>query len=152
MTSGPKFNTFIDEAHRFLVIRPIGAMFGAELVERVMQLYRSLKAPWTYNRIVDLRRYDGHITTADLDNAAAAWEEISAGIDYRLSVAMVVRDAYEKLRLPEISERFPNETICYFSDYHEAIGWILAEDHSRYLDGLGPIPQRRRDVGAIQIE
>lgn len=152
MTGRAKFNVFIDKDDRFLVIRPIGPLPGSELAARVIEFYRSLEAPWKFDRIVDLRRYEGYIATADLDYAATEWDQMTVGIEYSVKVAMVVRDAYEKLRLPEISERFPQETICYFSDYHEAVGWILAKDDGRYLSGLGDVPVRRREAGAIDIE
>ncbi len=58
-------------------------------------------------------------------------------------------DRWEKLRLPEVSRQFPHETICYFSDYHEAVGWILANDRPDFLANLGETTLRRPDAHAI---
>lgn len=151
MTTKSRFNVFMDQEHRFLVIRPIGPIPGAEVGARVLEFYGSVDAPWTFNRIVDLRRHDGYVSNSDLDAIATGWAEMTKGIAYRAHVAMVVKDAYEKLRAPEISSRFPNETICYFSDYHEAVGWIIAVDQSQYLANLGAVPERMRDSGSISV-
>ncbi len=152
MTSRAKFNLHVNDEHRLLVLRPIGAMAGSEIASRTVEFYRSLDAPWTYNRIVDFRRYDAYVSREDLDFIAAGWADITAGVQYRAYVAMVVREAYEKLRLPEVSQRFPNETICYFSDYHEAVGWLQAVDQTRYLANLGALPLRARDGETITIQ
>jgi hypothetical protein len=149
MTSRTRFNTFIDDAHGFLVVRPIGDLPGPEFAARVIDFYRSLEAPWRYNRIIDGRRHDAYMTDQDRATIAEAWAGITSGIDYRALVALVVRDRWEKLRLPEISAQFPNETVCCFCDYHEAVGWVLSQDRQQFLSNLGQVPVRRRDEHAI---
>ena len=42
-----------------MVVRPIGEMTGPVMAARVVEAYRSVDTPWRYNRIVDLRRYQG---------------------------------------------------------------------------------------------
>ncbi len=51
-----------------------------------------------------------------------------------------------------MSPQFPNETICLFSDYHEAVGWLLEDDRDAYLSGLGAVQTRRRDADKILIQ
>ncbi len=53
-----------------------------------------------------------------------------------------MHDPYERLRLPKISADFPHETICRFTDYHEAVGWHLAADRGQYLETLGDCPSQ----------
>ena len=137
MSSQPRFSFHVDRENGFLVVRPIGDMSGPDMAARVIEAYQSVVAPWTFGRIIDLRRHTGYVAMEDRALIANAWAEMTAGIAYHAHVAMVVRDSYERLRLPEVSAQFPNETICYFLDYHEAVGWILASEKAKYLSDLG---------------
>lgn len=152
MSSKARFNFFVDDRNRFLVVRPIGPLSGPDLAAHVIEAYRNIEAPWTFNRIVDLRRHTSYFTKADRGLIASAWSELTAGVKYHAHVAMVVREAYEKVRLPELCEQFPNETICYFLNYHEAVGWILAADQAKYLSGLSELFISPVDSDAIIIE
>jgi hypothetical protein len=152
MSSKPRFNFYIDTQNRLLVVRPIGDIPGPEMAARVVAVYRSVEAPWTFNRIVELRRYNGYVAKEDRALIASAWAEITAGIEYKTHVAMVVGDRYEKLRLPEVCEQFPNETICYFLDYHEAVGWLLSVEKAQYLDELGEVTVLAETGGMINVE
>ena len=152
MAQKSRFTFHIDEQHRFMVVRPIGEMTGPVMAARVVEAYRSVDTPWRYNRIVDLRRYQGYVAKEDRALIASAWADITKGIEYRARVAMVVRDSFEKLRLPELSEQFPHETICYFLDYHEAVGWVMAADHEGYLANLDGLPASLESADIISVE
>lgn len=147
-----RFAFIQDKDNRLLIVRAIGDLPGDVLADNIIEAYRSVEAPWTYGRIIDLRRHTGFVSDADRGRIAAAWAEITAGVDYHAHVAMLMHDSYERLRLPRISADFPRETICLFTDYHEAVGWHLAADRGAYLDalGVGPAPPARDDT--IRIE
>lgn len=135
-----RFVFIADEDNRLMTVRAIGDMQGDILADNIIAAYRTVASPWTYNRIIDLRRHTGFVSDADRGRIATAWAEITAGVDYHAHVAMLPHDAYERLRLPLISADFPHETICMFTDYHEAVGWLLAADRDQYLNGLRDRP------------
>ena len=150
MTEPFRFYTFIDDEHSFFVIRPIGELPGPEHAARVIAFYRSLDRPWRYNRLIDFRRHAAYVSDADRGAIAEAWAEITRGVDYHARVAIVARDAWEKLRLPQMAQDFPNETICFFSDYHEAAGWLQAQAPDAYLAALRKVVAPRRDDDDIE--
>ncbi len=141
-----------DKDNHLLIVRAIGDLPGNVVADNIIEAYRSVEAPWTYRRVIDLRRHTGYVSDGDRGRIAAAWGEITSGVVYHAYVAMLMHDSYERMRLPKISADFPNETICVFMDYHEAVGWLLAPDRDGYLKGLGePSTSARRD-DAISIQ
>ena len=118
-----RFNFMVDEANKLVVVRPIGDMPAAELVDQLFDHYRALSEPWTYRRLNDFRRFEGFLDQEALTGIARRWAELTAGVTYHARVAVVSNDPLDRLRLPAVSPQFPNETICLFSDFHEAVGW-----------------------------
>lgn len=142
MTEQFRFNRFVDKARGYIVIRPIGYLSGAEYIERTLEFYRSLGTPWVYNRIIDMRRYEGVVTSQNRADLAAAWGEITSGVDYRTHVAMVMQDPRETLHNSSVSAECPSETVCVFCDYHQAVGWVLSSDRKGFLKSLAsPAPK-----------
>lgn len=120
-----RFNFIEDNVSRILVVRPIGDLPSKAFADHVIEAYSSVEQPWTYNRIIDLRRHHVYVTNDDRAGIAKAWAGITAGIQYQAFVAMLMRDTFEKLRLPEISVDFPNETVCLFNEYQDAVSWLI---------------------------
>jgi len=147
-----RFNFIEDKENRLLIVRPVGDIPGDLFAQHVIEAYRGVEMPWTYNRIIDMRRHTGHVEDKDRGAIAKVWAELTAGISYRAYVAMLMRHTYEKVRLPQISTDFPNETICVFNDYHEAVGWVLAPDRMQFLAGHGDAPPTGQDGAEIEIQ
>lgn len=137
---------------RIIVLRPIGEMPTGEFINRMFEAYANIDRPWTFNRLIDFRRFDGHLTDADFDSIAARWRTMVGDHVYRAHIAIVSFEAMDRLRVPMRRPGLPQETVCHFSDYHEAMGWLTATDRSGYLAGLRPATRVRRDDGRIRIE
>lgn len=142
-----RFNTFIDNERRILTVRPIGYMPGAYFVDKLFEFYARVDEPWTYNRVNDVRRFDGRLIQEDLNQIADRWKDLARGQAYHAHVAVVSLDRLASFRVAAVSAQFPNETMCVFTDYHEAINWLLAVDRDIFLAGLGKtsLPQHRDD-------
>jgi hypothetical protein len=123
-----RLNVFVDEDRRVLIFRLIGAMPSAEFVERLHTAYATIERPWAWSRVMDFRRFEGLIEFSDVEEMARRWQEMTAGEVYHARVAVVSTDPLDKARVPTASPLFPNETVCYFSDYHDAMAWVLASD------------------------
>lgn len=152
MIGRSRLNVFTDHANGLLIVRPIGIMAGFDFVERLVEAYNHIDRPWLYNRLVDLRRFEGELSDADCDGFARAWARLTAGVTYHAYIASVVNDRHDGLRQPERSEHFAHETVCFFRDYHEAIGWLLAEDRDDYLAGLGDMPAAPANDISLYLE
>ncbi len=145
-----RLNFIVDEASKLIIVRPIGDMPATAYIDQLFDRYRALSEPWSYRRVNDLRRFEGHLHAAALAEAARRWAELTARVTYSTRVAVVSNDLLDPIRLPAISPQFPNETICLFCDFHEAVGWLLAKDADTYLAGLAKV-NRRVDDACIVI-
>lgn len=115
---------------RIIVVRPVGAMTGPDFVDRLFEAYAGVEAPWTYNRLNDFRRFEGYISQANLEDIAARWKALAADHAYHAKVAVLSNDHHDRLRVPAASPMFPNETICLFGDFYEAMAWLKKPEPS----------------------
>ena len=121
-----RLNVIADHDRKLLIFRLIGPMPSAEFVERLFEAYCGFDKPWTYARIMDMRRFEGLIEFKDVEAMAQRWAELKGGAFYPAKVAVISFDALDKARVPQASTMFPDETICHFSDYYEAMQWVTA--------------------------
>jgi hypothetical protein len=115
---------------RIIILRPIGDLSARAFIDEAFEHYARIDEPWTYNRLTDVRRFTGYLSDADVAEMAERWRDLTEGRTYHAHVAVVSFDTLDRLRLPAVSPMFPNETICLFSDYHEAMGWLTAIDRN----------------------
>ena len=146
-----RLNFMVDEASKLIIVRPIGDMPAALLVDQLFDRYLGMTAPWTYRRVNDLRRFEGFFEQDALVEIARRWAALTAGVTYSTQVAVVTHDPLDRVRLPAVSPHFPNETFCLFTDFHEAVGWLNADTPEAYLAGLAEVQHRRNDA-LITIE
>jgi hypothetical protein len=146
-----KLNIFVNDTRKIIIVRPIGPLPAAEFMDEVFKACANIEAPWEYSRLNDFRRFETTLADDDVREMASRWAEITHGHDYPTRVALVRLDSWNEVRLPSISPLFPNDTLCVFTDYHEAMGWLMAEDSEAYLEGLRATPLARPDDFSIQI-
>jgi hypothetical protein len=146
-----KLNIFVNEARKIIIVRPIGPLPGSEFIDEVFKACAKIEAPWEYSRLNDFRRLETTLADDDVKDMAARWAKITQGHAYPTRVAVVRLDSWNEVRLPNISPLFPNDTICVFTNYHEAMGWLMAKDSDAYLDNLRNNPVDRPDDFSIQI-
>jgi len=70
---------------------------------------------------------------------------------FRTSTA-VTYDRGTHFRTPVASEQFPEETVCYFHDYHEASGWLRAADPAAFIKDLATKARNQQSYGGIVID
>lgn len=121
-----------------IVVRPIGYMTGPEFVERLFDAYAGVEAPWTFNRMTDFRRFQGRLNDDDLRAIRDRWQLLAGNRTYRAHVAVVSDNPLDQIRVPAASPMFSNETICLFTNFHEAMGWLQSTDRTAYLAALAP--------------
>lgn len=131
-----RMNVFVDDDRKVMVLRVIGPMPGSEYAERLFEAYAGVPDAWNYARLLDFRRFEGELGYLETDTIVERWNAITDAIDYHGKVAVVSTDPLDAVRVPAVSPRFPKETICHFSDFHEAMDWLTSRDGtSRVLVG-----------------
>lgn len=147
-----RLSFMVSDQHQLITIRPIGALTSMSFVDQLFEAYAGLAAPWAYFRVNDLRRWEGHLDPVARSEITRRWAELTAGATYQAHVAIVTIDRTDKFRRPQPAPKFPHETVCDFTDYHEAVGWLLSNEREAFLAGLGAAPVRRRDENLISVE
>jgi len=123
-----RMNVFVDDGRKVMVLRVIGPMPVSEYADRLFEAYAGVPDVWAYARLIDLRRFEGEIGLRDVDAIAERWKAMTDDIDYHSRVAVVSADPLDAVRVPAVSPQFPKETVCHFSDFHEAMDWLTATD------------------------
>jgi len=131
-----RMNVFVDDDRKVMVLRVIGDMPGADYVERLFDAYAQVPDAWNYARLMDFRRFEGMIGFDHVETIVSRWNSITADIDYHAKVAVVSTDPLDAVRVPAVSPQFPKETICHFSDFHEAMDWLTASGTDGEARGL----------------
>jgi hypothetical protein len=125
-----RFKVFVDHERRVLTVRVIGLMPSAEFVDRLFEAYGRIDQPWTYNRIMDFRRFDGQISEDYIEEMGRRWHAIVPPGTARSKLAVVSCNPLDKARVPSVSPLVPSRAICHFSDFHSAVRWILSPDQA----------------------
>jgi len=152
MTPEYRFQFYIDAEHRIIVVRVIGHLSVPDFIDKVFERLSQVEEPWTYERLFDLRRWDERLGHTGLQEMAERWAALTEGNIFHARIAVVSFDSAMAIRVPAISPLFPNETVCWFADFHEAIGWLLAPEPARYLDRVRLTAPARATDGRIVIE
>ncbi len=152
MDASHRFHRFIDTDRRVIVFRPIGPLAPETFVDEVFAALGELAAPWTYNRLFDLRRWDERLRPETVKAMAGRWAALTEGQIFHARIAVVSFDPTVTIRVPAATGHFPDEIICHFTDYHEAMDWLLSIDPAGYLiEARQHAPNRAID-GRIVIE
>jgi hypothetical protein len=125
-----------DERHGLIVIRPIGALPPDLFIDRLFENLACIEKPWAYRRVHDYRRYLEKIDDRAEQVFARRWRDLTKGVTYEGQIAIVTYEAGVELCRPRPSPLFSHETVCCFTDYHEAIGWLMADDPAKYMSNV----------------
>lgn len=152
MDASHRFHRFVDTDRRVIVFRPIGHMPIDDFIDSVFTALADIAEPWTYNRLFDLRRWDERLRPEAVQAMAERWACLTEGQIFHARIAVVSFDPSVTIRAPAATGQFPDEIICHFADYHEAIEWLTAIDPAGYLiEARQHAPNRAVD-GRIVIE
>lgn len=125
-----RFKVFVDHERRVLTVRVIGLMPSAEFVDRLFEAYGRIDQPWTYNRIMDFRRFDGQISADYIEEMGRRWHAMVPPNTPRSKLAVVSCNPIDETRVPSVSPSVPSRAICHFSDFHSAVRWIASQDET----------------------
>ncbi len=147
-----RLHFIVDEPDQVIVIRAIGEVMPATFIDQVFEKLSAIPEPWMFNRLFDVRRWAHRLGAETVHALAVRWRELTAGQIYLARLAVVTYDHGTLYRTPAPSDYFPEETVCYFDDFHEASHWLRAPDPAAYIKGLADKPANHQTYGGIIIE
>ncbi|WP_443749908.1 hypothetical protein [Asticcacaulis solisilvae] len=130
MDKAYRFNFYIDADQRVLVVRLIGAMPAHDFLTRLFEAYDTVVEPWTYNRIMDFRRFRGLLSSADIAEMGRRWMAMAPSDCKRTRLAIVGSGLDHAAGSPAVCPNVPNRLVCHFSDYHLARDWAISTDEA----------------------
>ncbi len=116
----------VDEEAHMLILRYIGAIEGDEINLSMIEQLSRLDAPWTYDTIIDMRRYDNTVLASEIDELGMKWGMLAQGRDKGRLTAIVSEDPLVWARLPISQAAFPHRILQTFKTYDEGMDWIRA--------------------------
>ncbi|MBP2158897.1 MULTISPECIES: hypothetical protein [Asticcacaulis] len=113
---------FPDERH--ILVRPKGELSGSEIGEGSLARIMEMPDAFTYDHLLDLRRFDGAVMSSELAEFGQTWREAAAGRDAGARTAIVSTDALLRARLSFYRQQFPEREIEVFDTFDEALDWL----------------------------
>jgi hypothetical protein len=117
----------VDEPNKIFTLRYIGSIDGDEVNESVLQQLAQMTAPWEYDTIVDQRRHEGTILTAEIEELGLRWSQFAQGRDAGRLIAIVSEDSLVHARLSLSQAAFPQRVLKGFARMEEGVDWIMSQ-------------------------
>ncbi len=121
----------LDEESKILVIRHIGDMDGQDIKANLLAELVKLDSPWTYDTLIDLRRYDGFILTSEVEDLSNSLAQLMQGRDTGNVSAIVSDDPWVQARISIMQSLAPHIVMKMFSNFDEALDWIKAQRNTQ---------------------
>ncbi len=119
-----RISHFVDDANSVLVLRLVGAVPCDLFVEKLRALRAQGEVARIHNRLIDLRHFTGHLDFSGIETYATERSKAIATSTPSSFVAIVSADPLDRARLPTVRALFPNDSLCHFFDYDEALDWL----------------------------
>lgn len=124
MPQGFQVTGRVEAQTRRIVFSIRGQIDSRELIDRYIEIYSAIEAPWTYDRVFDYRRSDGIVDHADVDRIAAWWAQHIAPDAPRSRVALIVNNPLDLVRARGVSDQFPKDERQTFLSLDDALSWL----------------------------
>jgi len=116
---------YVFDKEKLITIRVIGDMSSVDFIRNLFGHLDSVAEPWTYNRIMDFRRFTAVLSADEIEEMGRAWTEHVPADAPRTKLAVVSKDVPENSDEPTVSPTAPSRVVCHFSKYHDALQWVL---------------------------
>ncbi|WAC47931.1 hypothetical protein OVA03_14675 [Asticcacaulis sp. SL142] len=123
-----RFRVRLDPKRRLVIVRIIGNMKSANLVDQIFSAARKLDRPWAWRRLIDLRDFTGFIEFEDIEHLAKRWQFLTRDVIHKGRTAIVSKSALDLARVSTITPLFPDEIFRGFESFDEAVDWLEASN------------------------
>ncbi|MBW8882598.1 MAG: hypothetical protein JF615_14595 [Asticcacaulis sp.] len=122
--SRSRISLTVDEDLRIWVARYFGEIEGDEINDSLMDHLIRIDQVWTYDSLIDMRRYDGTVLVGEIEELAHRWAEHAAGRDRGHFTAIVSTDPLVRARVPVTQSLFPTRNLAHFDNFDEGLEWL----------------------------
>ncbi|EGF90716.1 hypothetical protein ABI_37480 [Asticcacaulis biprosthecium C19] len=116
-----------DETSRIFVARYFGEIEGDDINDGMMGQLLKVDEIWTYDCIIDMRRYDGTVLVGEIEDLGKRWALFANGRDRGCFTAIISDDSLVRARLPVTQSLFPTRTTELFNSFDEGLDWIKVQ-------------------------
>jgi hypothetical protein len=116
-----------DEPSRIFVARYFGEIEGDDINDNMMDQLTRVDESWTYDSIIDMRRYDGTVLVTEIEALSRRWALFAQGRDRGCFTAIISEDALVKARLPVTQSLFPTRIMAVFATFDEGLDWLKTQ-------------------------
>jgi hypothetical protein len=131
LMSRSRITLSIDEEMKLIIVRYIGDLDGDEVNTNMLQSFAKLDKPWTYDTIMDMRRFNGTIMTTEIEDLAKGWAQLVQGRDAGYLSAVISDDPLVRARFSITQSLFPQRILENFNTFDEGLNWIKTQRVSR---------------------
>lgn len=124
MPQGFQVTGRVEPETRRIVFSIRGQIDSPVLIDRYIEIYTGVDAPWTYDRVFDYRRSDGLVELADIDRIAEWWAAHIPADAPVTKVAVIVNNPLDLVRARSVGDQFPNEERQTFLSLDDALSWL----------------------------
>lgn len=117
----------VDEDHRILIVRYIGDIDGEQINHNVMQQIADVAEVWTYDSLIDMRRFENTVLVTEIEDLATRWNGLAQARDRGCFTAIISDDPLVRARLPLTQALFPVRTLAQFGNFDEGLEWLKAQ-------------------------
>jgi len=114
----------VEPETRRIVFSIRGQIDSRLLIDRYIEIYSGIDAPWTYDRVFDYRRSDGIVEHVDIARMAQWWAEHIDPACGVTRVAVIVNNPLDLLRARGVGEQFPKDDRQTFLSLDDALSWL----------------------------
>ncbi len=125
----------VDEPTKLIIIRYVGHLDGPQVNESLIEQYKALERCWEYDNLIDLRRFEGLVLAADIEDLGQRWEALAQGRDKGQFSAIVSDDVHVHARFAITQAAFPNRTMAAFGDFDEGLDWLSQQRQAQRTTG-----------------
>ncbi|MFT4076667.1 MAG: hypothetical protein QM647_14180 [Asticcacaulis sp.] len=115
----------VDKANHCVYLTVVGPMDSAAFIDRQIEILKSLEAPWTYDRVIDLLDCDGHVAYEDILRLGEYWAGLRFFIKRDVRVAVITKNPLITARLPLADLLFPRHEMRAFPTIQAGTAWLV---------------------------
>jgi len=120
----PRITVSIDQAMKIMIVRYIGGLDGEDVNDGMMSQLVNIPDVWTYDSMIDMRRYEGTIMASEIEDLSLRWNLLAQGRDRGGFIAIISDDPLVRARLSITQTLFPQRIMENFNTFDEGLDWI----------------------------
>lgn len=125
--SRSRISLTIDDVFHIIIVRYFGLIEGDEITESMMDHLARVEEAWSYDSIIDMRRYEGTVLITEIEELSQRWALFAQGRDGGCFTAVISSDPLVKARMPLTQAMFSTRNLANFDNFDQGLDWIKTQ-------------------------